>query len=230
MTLKTAGASFILFSFAKDPLLFDDYIAISPNLAYDRERLTDDLLNFDYKKLTKKKFLYISNEDEGTTYWKDWKPAREKVYNFLKTDSLPNLKSVIKDYSAYGHRESFVPSYQAALKEYFPFSDEQESKYSKDSMYEITISVQVPNKNDELYIVGNQPAFGDWQPKKVKMLQKSDFLRQIKLQVFAPAVFKFTRGSWETEAFIKFHDRTNIYIDPATHKNLEFEVEHRADK
>ena len=224
------GASFALYNFVKDPALFDDYIAISPNLAYDSEWLANELLNFDFTKLTTKKFLYISNADEGTTYWQNWKPAREKVYTFLKADSFPNLKYVIKSFPDYEHWKSFLPSLQAALTAYFPFLDEQEAKYSTEEKYEITISVKVPRIGDELYIVGNQPTLGDWQPEKVKMLRKSDFIREIKLQVFAPAFFKFTRGNWDTEAFIKYHDATNIYIDPAKQKNLEFEISGYVDK
>ena len=224
------SASFVLYSFVKNPTIFNDYIAISPNFAYDKERLADEIIDFDYKRLTAEKFLYISNADEGTTYWQEWRPAREKVYDFLKTDSLPNLKYVIEDFSNYEHWESFLPSLQIALKEYFPFLDEQESKYSTKKRYEVTISVKVPNKEDELYIVGNQPSFGDWQPEKVKMLRKSDFLREIKLQVFAPAVFKFTRGSWETEEMIKNHDNSNIYFDPTKQNIFECEIETWTDE
>jgi len=224
------GASFILYSFVKDAAIFDDYIAVSPNLAYDHERLADELIKFDYKNLTKERFLYISNADEGTTYYKEWKPAREKVYSFFKTNEFPDIKYVVKDFSDYGHWESFLPSLQAALKAYFPFVDEQESKYSIEKMYEITISVKVSDKNDEVFITGNQPALGDWQPDKIQLKRKSDFLREIKLKVYAPAVFKFTRGNWDTEGVIKWHAASNIFIDPSKQNYFEYEIENWADK
>jgi hypothetical protein len=89
------SASFLLYSIIKKPNLFSDYIAISPNLAYDNEFLTQGLISFDYTKIKNKTFLYLSNADEGIEYWKEWKPAREKLYNFFD-NRLKNEKITIK--------------------------------------------------------------------------------------------------------------------------------------
>lgn len=76
-----------------------------------------------------------------------------------------------------------------------------------------TIKVSVPNKTDEVYIVGNQEALGNWQPDKIKMKKISDYEREIKLELSFPAEFKFTRGSWESEGIaMSLSDNSNLII------------------
>ena len=65
-----------------------------------------------------------------------------------------------------------------------------------------TIRVSVPNKTDDVYIVGNQENLGNWQPDKVKLNKISDYEREISLNLTFPAEFKFTRGKWDSEAII----------------------------
>ncbi|MCB0439462.1 MAG: hypothetical protein KDD20_12050, partial [Mangrovimonas sp.] len=50
-----------------------------------------------------------------------------------------------------------------------------------------TIKVLVPNKTDEVFIVGNQENLGNWQPDKVKMNRISDYEREISLNLSLPA-------------------------------------------
>src|SRR5690606_79640 len=71
------------------------------------------------------------------------------------------------------------------------------------------IKVAVPDKNDEVYIVGNQSNLGDWNPNKIKMNKTSDFAREISIELTFPAEFKFTRGTWDSEAII-----TDLYNQP----------------
>lgn len=78
------GASFILYSLLEKPNLFENYIAISPNLAYDNDKLGKELFDFEYKKIKNQTFIYLSNANEGIEYWKEWKPARDKVYSFFQ--------------------------------------------------------------------------------------------------------------------------------------------------
>ena len=63
-----------------------------------------------------------------------------------------------------------------------------------------TIRISVPNRSDEVYIVGNQDNLGNWQPNKIKMVKTSDYQREISVELKLPAEFKFTRGKWENEA------------------------------
>jgi hypothetical protein len=65
-----------------------------------------------------------------------------------------------------------------------------------------TIRVSVPNKTDEVYIVGNQDDLGNWTPDKVKLNKISECEREISLNLTFPAEFKFTRGNWKSEAII----------------------------
>lgn len=77
------------------------------------------------------------------------------------------------------------------------------------------IIVSVPEKTDEVFIVGNQESLGNWEPNKVKMNKISDYEREITLNLTFPAEFKFTRGSWETEGYINnfFEDKPNIVLE-----------------
>ncbi len=77
------------------------------------------------------------------------------------------------------------------------------------------IIVSVPEKTDEVFIVGNQESLGNWEPNKVKMTKISDYEREITLNLTFPAEFKFTRGSWETEGYINnfFEDKPNIVLE-----------------
>lgn len=218
------SASFLFYSLFKEPLMFDNYIAISPNFAYDKEQLVDDLYHFDFSKLKTKKYLYLSNAKEFENH-KEWKVAREKAYSYLK-DSLKTdkLKLVIKDLPDENHWSTFPPSLNLGLKYYFDTIWEEEQKELSAEEYEITINVKVPNKNDEIFITGNQINLGNWNSKQIKMNKKSDFERELKVKIHSPAQFKFTKGSWETEAEVKNGSMQNLTIIPKDKKIYYFEV------
>lgn len=77
----------------------------------------------------------------------------------------------------------------------------------------VTITVKTPNKEDEVYIAGNQKSLGNWQPKAIKMNKLSSFKRTIQfIPDSLPIEFKFTRGSWNSEALIKFNS-SNLIIN-----------------
>lgn len=87
-----------------------------------------------------------------------------------------------------------------------------------------TIKVSVPNKTDEVYIVGNQDALGNWQPNQVKMEKTSDYERTITLELNYPAEFKFTKGSWESEGIVgSLLDNLNLKIE-TSNDNSSFKV------
>ncbi len=219
------SASFILYSMFNAPELFDNYIAISPNFAFDNERLVKDLSRFDFNTIKTTQYLYVSNADEGIDYWQEWKPAREKAHSFLN-DSLKsdNIKVVIKDFSSETHWSTFPPSLNFALTYYFNQISEQQQNELSTAEYEVTILVKVPNKNDELYITGNQTSLGNWNPGLVKMTKKSDFEREIKVKLHSPAQFKFTKGSWDTEAEVKNGEMQNLTIKPEKQQKYKFEI------
>lgn len=218
------GASFVFYSLLNEPDLFDNYIAISPNFAFDKERLVDDLYHFDFSKLKTNKYLYLSNANEAEN-WKEWKPAREKVYSYLK-DSLKTekLNVIVKDFSSETHWSTFPPSLNFAFKYFINNIYGQQQKELSIEEYEVTINVKVPNKKDEVFITGNQTNLGNWTPNQIKMNKKSDFERELKVKVHSPAQFKFTKGNWETESEVKNGAMENITIIPENKKEYNFEI------
>jgi predicted transport protein len=224
------GASFILYSLLEKPNLFENYIAISPNLAYDEDKLGRALTNFDYKKIKKPTFIYLSNANEGIEYWKEWKPAREQVYSFFQ-DSLTekNITVEIENFPDDNHWSTFPPSLNKALEFYFKnIQNKQDIELSKEEN-EVTIKVKVPKKEDTIYITGNQTNLGNWNPGKMKMKKISDYEREITLKLKSPAKFKFTRGNWDSEAQV---DGTygNVIIKPELKKVFDFKIGNYADR
>lgn len=220
------SASFIIYSFLNEPGLFDNYIAISPNLAYDGERLVNDLAGFDYGRCTALTYLFLSNADEGVDYWQDWKPARERVYRLFR-DSVrsENLKVAIKEFPDESHWSTFAPALDEAFTIYLSSIIDQQHSILSSQEYRVTISVTVPEKDDDVYITGNQSALANWDPSSLKMDRTSDLERKISLVVHSPAEFKFTRGSWETEAVLRNNPQMqNIMIKPEEKKRYHLEI------
>ena len=94
-----------------------------------------------------------------------------------------------------------------------------------------TIKVSVPNKTDEVFIVGNQESLGNWKPDKVKMNKISDYERVISLNLTFPAEFKFTRGNWESEAIInKLFGQPNFTLSNRTNETKYYRIQGWTDK
>lgn len=219
------SASFILHSLITKPNLFGSYIAISPNFAYENEILAKQLIEFDYSKINNLTYIYLSNANEGIDYWKEWKPAREKVYSFFN-ENLKN-QNVLVNFASYptnNHMSTFPPSLNNALEYYFKnISEKQENQLSSD-MFAVNIRVKVPNEKDTIYITGNQKELGDWNPSKIKMKKISEFEREISVKLKSPAQFKFTKGSWDSELQV-IGTHNNVIIKPELKKELVFEIE-----
>jgi predicted alpha/beta superfamily hydrolase len=224
------GASFILYALIQEPNLFDAYIAISPNLAYDNDYLAKQLMGFDYAALQDFTYLYLSHANEGTNYWPEWKPAREKVYGFF-TDTFKGDKLDVKieGYGEENHMSTFPVSVRSAFDYYFRMIYEKQENRLSEKEYEVRIRVTVPDKNDEIFITGNQENLANWNPNKIQLKKVSDYTRAITLKVKSIAAFKFTRGSWETEAELKSALGT-VKIKPENQTNYEFEIESYYDR
>ncbi|MEL6730630.1 MAG: alpha/beta hydrolase-fold protein [Bacteroidota bacterium] len=219
------GASFLLATVTQEPELFQNYLAISPNLAYDDQRLAKAILQFDFDQLPAHSFLYMSHADEGVHYWQHWKAPQEHVQAFLR-DTLDSEKVTvaIENFPQENHRTTFPPSLQAACKQYLGQVYGQQENILSSTVEEVTIEVNVPNKKDELYIAGNQTGLGNWNPGKVRLEKISDYKRAITLKLQTPAQFKFTRGNWQTEAEVADGYMQNLIILPESGKKYEFEV------
>lgn len=95
-----------------------------------------------------------------------------------------------------------------------------------------TIKVLVPNKTDEVFIVGNQENLGNWQPDKIKMDRISEYERAISLNLKFPAEFKFTRGSWDNEGYFCnfWEENPNLKIDKRTQDIMTYKILSWKDK
>lgn len=74
--------------------------------------------------------------------------------------------------------------------------------YAQDTV-KVRISVKVPGytpKNAEVFIVGDKPELGSWDPGKVRLSRNGDGSYGIELNALPGSVleYKYTRGSWET--------------------------------
>ncbi|NMH27924.1 alpha/beta hydrolase-fold protein [Flavobacterium silvaticum] len=77
----------------------------------------------------------------------------------------------------------------------------------------VTLIVDVPNAADEVYITGNQDVLGNWDPKKIKLEASGKTQRMISVPLDFPAEFKFTQGSWESQAVLtSLDDESNLKL------------------
>lgn len=217
------GASYVISTLINEPDLFNSYLAISPNFKYDKQRLAKAFNSNNFNELSKKRFLFIShaNEDE---YWKGWKESRERVYNFLDSIKPPNIIYEIKKYENKGHRTSYLPAVYDGMKEYVKYLDSLPTEKHK-----VEITVNVPNKNDEVYITGNQKILGDWEEGKIKMDSVNPFKRKISLILNNKTQIRFTNGNLKSNkvADIENYDLPWLFYIPITaefNKNLHFNI------
>jgi predicted alpha/beta superfamily hydrolase len=204
------GASFLLYAMMNESSLFDNIIAVSPNLADDNQRLVNQLATFDPKQYSSTKFLYVSHADEGkNSDYVGWGEANENAYKILRNDlNTENLKVVVEEYPSESHRSGYIPSVRSAITIYMNEIEPVQEKLLSRETFEVTFKIKVPDENDEIFITGNQESLGNWKPDKIKMNKKSPFEREITLQVQDPVEVKFTKGSWDSEAWMSFSDNS----------------------
>jgi len=203
--------------------LFDAYLAISPNLSYDKEQLATKFMNFDFIQIKNKRFLYITDANED---WEGWKQAREKVYTFLneKENISNNIHINIESFPESDHWSTYLPALTNGLRKYFDYLDSQEQTLSEET-YKVKIRVKVPDSNNKVFITGNQKSLGDWNPSLVEMKKVSDYEREIELNLQSPVEIQITRGNWDTKAIIKgTYETENIKLDPSTKKLFDLEI------
>ena len=223
------SASFVLDALMTDDL-FDDYIAISPNCAYDEYRLASDIENHLFKDRKSPRFIYTSMAGEiteGSNYMGDeWKAGWERVGTFLKDRSHFNESTVtsVQTFPDYGHYNSFLPSLTAALNEYIVFGAKNLVGYISEETHPVHIELRGKNLPQDIFITGNQEALGNWEAKGVKMNLVNDSTAAIDLRLHLPAQFKFTRGNWEREAIIENADVGNHIIHDAEHANRVYRL------
>jgi predicted alpha/beta superfamily hydrolase len=211
------GGSFVIHSLVNDP------------------SLAKSLEDFDFNQLKGSKFIYLSHSEENNEQkWKGWKSANQRAYKVL--NEIPensNVQVLVEQFPNEDHLSNFGTSVNSALRKYFTTILPQQHAEFSDESYSITIRAKVPNENDELFITGNQEALGNWIPEVLKMNKISAFQREIKLSLKDMAEFKFTRGSWDTDAWVKSANGFNNFnsvIRPKEGQTYSFEIETYSDR
>ena len=86
--------------------------------------------------------------------------------------------------------------------------------------------VSVPNKEDKVFISGNQQALGNWDPGAIQLEDLGDLKRTITLDLIMPAEFKFTQGSWKKEAEVKNNlTGENLKINTSTDTEVRYIIQ-----
>jgi len=98
--------------------------------------------------------------------------------------------------------KDFIPSLISTLNS-ISSKDIRKSLGLSNETFKTIINLKVPNKSDEVFIVGNQQLLGNWNPAKIKMTKTSDFMRSVTLNLYTDTKFKFTKGTWKNEGYIK---------------------------
>ena len=197
------GGSFVVYAMLHEPELFDNYIALSPNLADDDQRLVRGLQNFDSGQFDGTKFLYLSNANEYEAY-PAWKSANENAFRIVREKLVTDhFKAVMESYPEEGHRSGFVPGFTSAMRTYLDSIQPRQDLELSGETYEVTFRVEVPEEDDEVYITGNQESLGNWKPDQVRMEKTAPLERSLTLQVQDPVKVQFTQGDWESQAWIK---------------------------
>lgn len=214
------SASFVLDKFINSTDVFRGYIAISPNFAYDDYRLANEFSKFDINSLKENKFLYTSQSDEYKTMPEQWNIGYEKYKdNISQKQDSGKLTLINKEFPEENHWGVYLPSLTFGLKNLNTFIQNNPEKPNGE-FHTITIKVKTLNKDDEVYIVGNQESLGNWNPSKIKMNYISDFQRTITLKVQFPLEFKITRGDWNSEGATNENDGDNILISKPFKSNV----------
>ena len=101
---------------------------------------------------------------------------------------------------------------------------------------EITFVVTVPDSlvtTDTLYIVGNVPQLGNWQPNAVPLIKvyKNKYQLKVKLPLNTNIEYKFTRGSWNKEEVLANGTIPgNKYLTVKGDKTVTHQIENWCDR
>lgn len=173
-------------------------------------------------------FYWTSKKDDRPNdlgYWIGYKIC--EAYFNKQTDKHKAVHNIlnIEDPFLFLKDSGFLDSY---IQEY---AKEKNIKYA-DFFQEfsgepstVTLVVNVPDKNDEVYIAGNQKGLGNWSASSIKMERKSDFERTLTLKMYVPAQLKFTKGNWDQEADVKGVEKgQNIKIENVKSNKFTYKI------
>lgn len=160
-----------------------------------------------------------------------WNIGYEKFKNYIsQKQDFGKLMLINKEFPEENHWGVYLPSLTLGLKNLNTFIQKNPEK-PKGEFHTIKFNVKTLNKDDEVYIVGNQESLGNWDPSKIKMKNVSDFQRTITLKVQFPLEFKITRGDWKNQAATNENDGNNILLSkPPKSKKVNLKVLQWFDK
>lgn len=209
------GASFVIDAMTDDDM-FDDIIAISPNMVWDDEYYANMIKDFDFAG-SRPRFIALVMGNEGletdTMYQfpQKWRDSWNNTKAFLDSITIPDhITLEVLDFPDYDHSRIVLQSHLNALKDYANYR--YTPVFMDDKFYPVHIELAGSTVDGDVYITGNQPALGDWNPEGVKMQVLNDTTRVIDLNLRLPAEFKFTKGSWDYQYFIENGDPGNQRI------------------
>ena len=219
------GASFVLDAITTDDL-FDDCIAISPNLGWDNNRFANNFINFDFKN-SRPRFIYITMGNEGLNeneyFPESWRPAWDEVKKFVDNSSFPETITVkTADFPENGHNDVVLPAHILTLKEYARYR--YNPSFIDNESYPVHIELSGENIEGDVFITGNQPGLADWNPKGIKMKKVNDTTFVADLSLHLPAEFKFTQGDWDSAIGVSNGDSGNIRISSPQKANKHYKA------
>ncbi len=142
---------------------------------------------------------------------------------------IPDFEKVITEYEnnrqKYKAFKNFVPRLLSVL-DTITVVETRKKLELPIQKYMVTINITVPDSNNIVYITGNQPALGNWNPQKVVMKKPSAYKRTITFESYPNIELKFTNGTWETQARVAGKEKgKNIQLDPEKETVFNFEIE-----
>ena len=187
------SASFLVWAMLEEPELFDNWIGVDPNLAYDDQRLVRGLREFDAEQFETPRLFYMSHARTNRLNPR-WRAANYAAANLLlDTLSNENFRVEIEQYPQEGHQSSYVPSVHSALRTYLEEIRPEQAAVLSDEEYEITFRVQVPSEDDEIWISGNQESLGAGADRR-KLERVAPRVRELTVTVRDHVVVRFWEG------------------------------------
>ncbi len=220
------SASFILDALETEDM-FDDYIALSPNLCWDNDLWADALINFKFNDGKPRYFFFnMANESENTGWPSEWRMAWDKVKNHFEATALPaNIVMKFNESPQYDHNQSYQPVIIDALKDYCVYRLTHNHEPVTIEAFPVHIELKGKSLSGEVYITGNQDALDNWNPKGVKMKQVNDSTYTIDLKLRLPAEYKFTQGTWDQQPFPKNTVPGNLRITNPNRTVIYYETD-----
>lgn len=220
------GASFLLYAMTESPDIFDNYVAISPNMKYDNNFILNRLKSLYINTLHSKKYFYMSHADEDS--W-GWGESNKEAYAHLRnTLDSEKFEVTIEQHPEENHMSSFIPALRTAMNNFLDTIKPEWRKELSKETYEVTFRVKVFNEEDDVFIFGNQESLANWQKDKIKMKRVSPFVREYRTNVQNHVEVQFsTNGkevSWVSLGDVGNRSNYPMVVSPKKDGIYTFEI------